>query len=666
MPRLFLRIGRFLSLLSALLFSALLVLKTTPLHAQEPMEARISSPDGKLTLSVQFGAEPRYRLEWNGKPLLLEAPLQLYLGEGGEPAFTGQPNSSRAVTRDTVIEPVVPETRSRIRDHFNGVEVSFAGGWILDLRAYDRGVAYRYRWEGAGPLMVQDETLEIRFPGDAALWYPAEDSFLTHQERVYRELVLSDVPTDTMASIPVLAAPEGLPRVLITEADLQSYPGFYLRPGRDGGLAGVFPAYPAVEEQIRDRTVRVVEREPYLARTEGPRTFPWRVFIVAEEDRELVDNTLVYQLAPGLEISDPSWIRPGKVAWDWWNASSLYGVDFRSGLNTETYLHFIDFAAENGIEYIILDEGWSDPADLEALNIQMDLPALLRHGKEKGVGIILWVVWKTLADDMEGTMDRFARWGVAGIKVDFMQRDDQPMVEYYWQVAREASERHLLVDFHGAYKPTGLRRAYPNVLTREGVMGLEHSKWSPQPTPDHNLTLPFIRMVAGPMDYTPGAMRNAQERQFNPVFDRPMSLGTRVHQMAMYVVYESPLQMLADSPSNYSNAPECLSFIVGVPTVWDETVVLTGKVGDWIALARRRGEVWYLGAMTDWVPRDLELDLSFLGDGRWEVEIFEDGANAERNAEDYRRLERTLDADRPLRIRMGPGGGWAARLTPGG
>jgi alpha-glucosidase len=354
------------------------------------------------------------------------------------------------------------------------------------------------------------------------------------------------------------------------------------------------------------------------------------------------------------------------VAWDWWNASSLIGVDFESGLNTETYLHFIDFAADHGIEYIILDEGWSDPANLRELNPDMDLSAILRRGRERGVGIILWVVWKTLEDQFDEALDQFAEWGVPGIKVDFMQRDDQPMVEYYWRVAAAAAQRHLLVDFHGAYKPTGLRRAYPNVITREGVLGLEHSKWDPQPTPKHNVTLPYIRMVAGPMDYTPGAMRNAQDQRFNAIFDRPMSLGTRVHQMAMYVVFESPLQMLADSPSNYAREPECLAYLSEVPTTWDETRVLSGSVGEWIALARRKGEEWYIGAMTDWTARDLELDLSFLTPGSWSGEVYSDGANVERNAQDYRRTDMTVNPEVPLTVHLGPGGGWVARLRPGG
>ena len=304
----------------------------------------------------------------------------------------------------------------------------------------------------------------------------------------------------------------------------------------------------------------MVDREPYIARTRGPRTFPWRVFVVAPEDADLVRSTMVWRLAAPLRIEDPSWIRPGQVAWDWWNALNLTGVDFAAGVNTDTYRYFVDFAADHGIEYVILDEGWSDPADLRQLNGDIDIEALFSHAAARGVGLIPWVVWKSLDDRLEEALDRFESWGAAGIKVDFMQRDDQPMVEYYWRVAEAAARRHLLVDFHGAYKPAGLRRAYPNVVTREGVRGLEHVKWSSHPTPEHDVTLPFIRMLAGPMDYTPGAMLNATEEQFKPVFDRPMSLGTRVHQMAMYVVYESPLQMLADSPSHYLQAYECTVF----------------------------------------------------------------------------------------------------------
>jgi alpha-glucosidase len=427
-------------------------------------------------------------------------------------------------------------------------------------------------------------------------------------------------------------------------------------------LRSRFPAYPLEEEQTRDRTVKVVERADWIARTDGKRTFPWRVFVITPDDAGLVESTLVYQLAPSCRLEDTDWIRPGKVAWDWWNAINLHGVDFRSGINTESYKYYIDFAADHGIEYVILDEGWYELGDLFAINPDMDMDALLAYAEDRGVGLILWVVWKTLDDQFLPAMDQFEKWKVAGLKVDFMQRDDQPIVNYYWKVAEESAKRHFLVDFHGSYKPAGLRRAYPNVLTREGVLGLEHVKWSKQPTPEHNVTLPFIRMLAGPMDYTPGAMLNAQEKNFHHVFDRPMSMGTRTHQLAMYVVFESPLQMLADSPSHYLQEKESLGFLSAVPTVWDETKVLAAKVSDYIAVARRHGNEWYVGAMTDWTARELTLDLSFLGEGEHSAEIFEDGINADRNARDYRRREKTLSRTTELTIHLAPGGGWAARI----
>jgi len=642
-----------------LIFPGLALLLPAAGFAQQ--EFAVSSPNGALVLTLAQTPEPLLRIDWRGAPLIL--PSRLYLALEGRvvPETGGRVTEvARRAVQDT-LRPIVPEKRAEIFDEYNEISLDFGGGWGMDLRAFDGGVAYRFTTNQTGEFLVLDELFEARFPGDPKLWLPTEDGFLTHQERIYQERTLLEVPPDTMASTPVLVAPDGLPKVLITEADLRSYPGLYLGGTAGDALRGIFPAFPASEEQVRDRTVRVVGREDFLARTEGPRTFPWRIFVVAEEDRDLVESTLVYQLASPLELADPSWIRPGKVAWDWWNASTLTGVDFRSGLNTETYLYFIDFAADHGIEYIILDEGWSDPADLGELNFDMDLRVIRMKAEERGVGLILWVVWKTLEDEFEEALDRFAEWGVAGIKVDFMQRDDQPMVEFYWRVAR-----HLLVDFHGAYKPTGLRRAYPNVITREGVLGMEHNKWSRHPTPDHDVTLPYIRMVAGPMDYTPGAMRNAQDQHFFAVFDRPMSMGTRVHQLAMYVVFESPLQMLADSPTNYTRNPECLAFLSAVPTTWDETHVLSGEVGEWIALARRKGEEWYVGAMTDWVPRDLELDLSFLGEGNWTSEAFSDGANVQTDAEDYRRTELDLDPATPLRVHLGPGGGWVARIRPGG
>ena len=641
----------------------LALVASSSVSAQDPQTFEVLSPDGRISLTVDAGADLAYRVALDGTELVAASAIALHLADGN---VIGPATTVVAVDRSDVdewLEPVVPEKQARVRDRYSALSLEFEGGWGLEARAYDDGVAFRLRADRAGPIVVASEDFAANLARDPTLWFPTEEGFLTHSERLYEQLSVSQVEPGKMAHLPVLAAwPDG-PKLAITESDLRAYPGLYLAGTGTTRLTGVFPAYPAEVEQVNDRTVRVVSREPYIASTTGPRTFPWRVFVVADEDADLIRSTMVWRLAAPLRIEDPSWIRPGQVAWDWWNALNLTGVDFEAGVNTDTYRYFVDFAAEHGIEYVILDEGWSDPADLRLLNPDIDLEALFAHARNRGVGLIPWVVWKSLDDRLDEALDQFEAWGATGIKVDFMQRDDQPMVEYYWRIAEAAARRHLLVDFHGAYKPAGLRRAYPNVVTREGVRGLEHVKWSEYPTPEHDVTLPFIRMLAGPMDYTPGAMLNATEDQFKPVFDRPMSLGTRVHQMAMYVVYESPLQMLADSPSHYLQESECTAFIVEVPTVWDETRVLEASVGDYVAVARRSGTAWFVGAMTDWEPRDMSLDTRFLGDGLWSVEVFRDGQNAARNPQDYRRETLEIEAGESLAVHLAPGGGWVARLV---
>jgi alpha-glucosidase len=385
--------------------------------------------------------------------------------------------------------------------------------------------------------------------------------------------------------------------------------------------------------------------------------------VISENDAELVQSELIYKLGPAQKIENTDWIRPGKVAWDWWNANNIYGVDFEAGVNTQTYKYYIDFASKYGLEYIILDEGWYVLGDVLKLEKDIDIQELVDYGKEKNVEIILWVVWKTLDDKLEEALDQFQTWGVKGIKIDFMQRDDQWMVNFYEKIARECAERQLLVDYHGAYKPSGLDRAYPNVITYEGVKGLENAKWSEMPDPEHNVTLPFTRMVAGAMDFTPGAMINANKKNFSIVFTEPMSPGTRCHQLAMYVVFESPLQMLADNPSNYYREPECMEFLSVVPSVWDDTKVLKAKVSDYIAVARRSGDTWYVGAMTDWDARNLDLKLDFLEDGNYTMKVWKDGMNADKHASDFAQSERSVSSNSSIQVKMAPGGGWAAIIT---
>jgi alpha-glucosidase len=495
----------------------------------------------------------------------------------------------RAVSQEII--PVIPEKYTIIKDHFNELVIIFENNYSLIFRAYNNGVAYRFNTSFNGSIKVISEQATFDFDGGNRIYFPEEEGFFSHNERIYLHMLLDTMSVGRLASLPTLITTMSSgPKILIAESALWDYPGMWVETGPKSKLNGVFPHYP-IKSQLEpesDRDMPVTKYADYIAKTEGKRSFPWRILVIAKTDTDLITNQLVYQLADELKIEDPSWIKPGKVAWDWWNANNIYGIDFTAGINTETYKYYIDFASKYGIEYIILDEGWYRLGNLLDVVPEMDVEELINYGKKKNVGIILWVIWKTLEDQLEEALDQFEKWGAAGLKVDFMQRDDQQMVKYYWKIAAEAAKRKLLVDFHGAYKPAGLRRTYPNVLTREGVKGLEHSKWGGAISPKHNLTLPFIRMVTGPMDYTPGAMINAQSENFSSIYTRPMSMGTRAHQVAMYIIYESPLQMMADSPSNYLKEPECTEFISRIPTTWDVQGFWRQELVNFLSLPEKR------------------------------------------------------------------------------
>lgn len=625
-------------------------------------EYDLFSPDKSILVKISIADKISYSVLWDEELLILPSSLSLNIREIGKLGI--EPKLKKTDTRsvDEILYPVVAVKSKQLIGRYNEISISFDQPFKVDFRAYDHGIAYRFQTGISSRILVENEEVTFRFNGDHRVYFPTEESFLTHSERLYEYLPLSSIPADKMASLPVLVDIEGGPKIAVTETGLEDYPGLYLTGSSGSDLKGLFPAVALKEKQTRDRTVEVTERADYIAETEGTRTFPWRVLVIARDDGDLIENQMIYALSPPGRIQNTSWIKPGKVAWDWWNANNLFGIDFPAGINTLTYKYYISFASRYGIEYIILDEGWSDPSDLFKVNPEIDLEEIIRYGKEKNVGVILWVVWKTLDDQLDPALDWFKKMGVKGIKVDFMQRDDQWMVNYYWKIAEQAAKRHMIVDFHGSYKPAGLRRAYPNVLTREGVRGLENTKWSKYPDPEHDLTIPFIRMLAGPMDYTPGAMINAQEKNFHPVFSRPMSLGTRCHQLAMYVVYESPLQMLADSPSHYLQEKECMEFLGPVPTVWDETRVLEASVGNYVLISRKSGEDWYVGAMTDWDSREFKLDLSFLEEGRYTALIFQDGINADKYGNDYKKIQKTVTSADSFTIQLASGGGWAAKI----
>jgi alpha-glucosidase len=629
-------------------------------------EYNVKSPDGRITLSVETATSLTVSIKYDSREIISGLSPELQLEDM---AIPGQKMSvTRAVTSSVndVLVPVVPRRNSRVPDIYNALTLRFRGGSSIDFRVYDDGVAYRFTTALKGRVTVKNELFAFSLPAGTEALYPLEKGFMSHNECAFLPASMDTIGPHHLASLPALFMTGGM-NILLSEADIHDYPGLWITGDGRGGVTGVLPAYPEEVKAYNDRNVYVTERTDYLAITSGTRTYPWRVFIITPDDARLAESELIYRLgAPQAPGSDFSWVSPGKVAWDWYNANNIYGVDFRAGLNNDTYKYYIDFASANGIEYVILDEGWYVLGDVLEQSAGFDVQELCDYAESKNVGIILWVIWKTLYDKIDEALAQYEQWGVKGIKVDFMQRDDQWMVNYYHEVAAKAAEHKMLVDFHGSYKPDGMERTWPNAITREGVKGLENNKWSNECNPEHDLTLPFTRMVAGPMDYTPGAMVNMQKRDFTPVFYRPASQGTRVHQMAMYVVFESPLQMLADSPSNYLRNQECTSFIAGVPVTWDETRVLTAKKGDFIITARRNGSTWYLAAMNDWTPFETEIDLAFLPEGRYKMEIFSDGINADRHGEDYRHLTQEATADGKINVSLAPGGGWVAKITPSG
>jgi alpha-glucosidase len=629
--------------------------------AAAPSMPQLQSPDGRIVVDIRVGDRISYDVLIDERVVLKDSRLALHL----EHVTFGPGSTLKAVTprtHDGTINPPIRIKAASLREHYNELRLELEGRAAVTFRAYNEGVAYR--WETSLPaaeVKVMNEHVAFNFTGSNFVYYPEEQSFFSHNERLFMPRALDDIAPHNLASIPAVVETGAL-KIAITDADVESYPGLWLRGTSAAGLTGAFPPYPLKEELTGDRDLRIVESANYIAKTTGTRTYPWRVMAVAYKDGDLIMNALVYLLASPSRIADTSWIKPGKVAWDWWNANNLFGVDFKAGINNQTYKHYINFAAANGLSYIILDEGWYKLGNVLDVVPEIDVEELVAYGKEKNVGIILWVIWKTLDDQLTPALDQFVKWGVRGIKVDFMQRDDQPIMDYYHKIAREAAQRKLLVDFHGAIRPALLTRTWPNLISTEGVRGNEWNKWSTHITPEHNTTLPFTRMLLGPMDYTPGATQNASRVGFSFNHYRPSSQGTRCHQLALYVVFESPLQMLADSPSHYAREPEMLKFLRAVPTEWDETKVLDAKMADYVLIARRRGAEWFVGAITDWSPRELELDFSFLPEGKFRLELWQDGINALHSPHDFKMSEQSVTRATKLKLQLAEGGGWAGRL----
>lgn len=636
-------------------------------QATRPTQASsydLRSPDERIEIRVRTVNGIRFDVLFKGRPLLQDCTASMDIDHKQLGSAGAKVTGSKERSYDQVVEPVVRQKFAKIRENYRELRLDMEGRYAVVFRAYNEGAAYRFETSLPGKVKVYSEEMHLNFPGDQIVYYPQEDSFFSHNERKYLPQHLSEIAPEFKATLPaVVDVGEGT-KVAIAESDIEDYPGLWLRGTGGNGLAAIFPPYPLKETLEKDRDFRVTQSADYIAVTGGTRTFPWRLMGVAEKDGDLLTNQLVWLLEKPSQVADTSWIKPGKVAWDWWNANNIYGVDFKSGVNTATYKYYIDFAAKYGLQYIILDEGWYKLGNLLETNPDINMEELTAYAKQKNVGIILWVIWKTLDDQLQPALDKFTAWGIKGIKVDFMQRDDQLVVNFYHKVSRETANRKMLVDFHGGQKPASMTRSWPNLISSEGVRGMEWSKWSRDAEPEHNVTLPFTRMFLGPMDYTPGAMLNASRESFWPIFNRPMSLGTRCHQLAMYVVFESPLEMLADSPSNYLREAEAMEFLAPIPTVWDDTRVLDARIADYVAVARRNGRDWYVGAMNDWTAREMEIDFSFLPEGDFAMTSYRDGVNADRYGSDYRMEKSVVNRSMKMKIKLAPGGGWAARIVP--
>ena len=632
------------------LFLLFLVLMGANLTAQE--KYTLKSPDGKITVTINTGERLSYAVTHENTVVLAESPIAMTLDNGKVLGVPAKVQSTKTNSVDQTIQAYFYK-RNEVKDQYNELVLSLKRNYKVIFRAYDDGVAYRFEIQSVKPFNIESETADFNFDEDYTAWIPyvnarkgegdfIQQQFFTSFENTYTVTPLSKMESDRLVFLPALVELKDGKKVVITEADLLNFPGLLLRNEHGKtGFSAIHAGYPKVEEQGGHNNLQYVvkERENYIAKVDGKRSFPWRCIVISENDKDLANSDMVYKLASPCRVKDLDWIKPGKVAWDWWNNWNIYGVPFKAGINNDTYKYYIDFASKYGIEYVILDEGWAvnKQADLFQVVPEIDLQELVDYGAERNVGIVLWAGYAAIDKDMEHVCQHYSEMGVKGFKVDFMDRDDQKVVDFYRRMAETAARYHLFIDFHGAYKPTGLSRTYPNVLNYEGVYGLEQAKWDDQSDLVLNeVTIPFIRMVAGSFDYTQGAMHNANRYNFRGIYTEPMSQGTRCRQLAEYVIFESPFNMLCDNPSNYQREDECTRFIAGVPTTWDETVVLDGKVGEYLVIARRKGFQWYIGAITNWEERDLELDLSVLpGFGAKSGHIFRDGPNANRAARDY-------------------------------
>lgn len=691
-------------------FTLFLLLSAAHAHSQE---YQLSSPDKKIAVSIAASGHLSWSARYNGEVILLPSAIALSLADGKTLGYKPVVTRTIPLSGKSVITAPVPVKRRLIPEEFNELTLQCKGNYSVIFRAYNDGIAYRFTTSFTDSVTVMGETADFNFSGNFQTAWPFDEPFsfgamrpalaaplgfgsaappssglgmfggpppanratngappaappafprmiqspfTTSYEYLFRDSLLASVK-DTVG-LPVYLSTQKGTKLVLTEADLHDYPNLFAAGTGKTSITAAFPPFVLKAGAGMGPMSTPAETANYIARTNGKRSYPWRVLIISPDDKSLLENDLVYKLSTAPVIAT-DWIQPGQVAWEWWHASNLFDVDFKAGINTRSYKYYIDFAAKYGVRYILIDAGWSK-------NPQVDIPAITSYGNNKNVGVMLWMSWTDLMADMPNILDTFAIWGVKGVKMDYMNRADQKMVNIFESVAQETAKRKMLIDFHGAYKPSGLNRKYPNVVNYEGVKGMEHNKLgSMRITPSHDVTILFTRMVAGPLDYTPGAMHNSTSSNFKNISSEPMSQGTRAHQAAMYIMYDAPIQMLADNPVLYMREDNYSKFLTAIPTVWDTTIGIEGKIGQYAVMARRNGQRWFLGAMGDWSARTLDIKTDFLPAGKhYTITIVADGINADHYPSDYTIQASTITAGDPLKISLMPGGGWAAIFTP--
>lgn len=634
---------------------------------------KLSSPDGKLQAEVSDGAKLTLNISADGKKLLDNVEFAMLTDKGDMGKNSTALSCDYSNHRGTI--DTVWGIEKSVKDEYNQMVINFKKFKVV-VRAFDDAVAYRFVSNlGDGKMIVNDETLNIPLSDSDKLIAHIEKGVQTSFEKPYTRLTFGELKKQNPHSVSLpLIVDKGSAKIALVESDVSNYPGLRVAAGKNGAVSKISKYPKAFKVKVHNRFAS--EFEDYIASTVASREFPWRAFIVARNDSDLADNQTVFKLAKPCAISDTSWIKPGSCVWEWWNNWNLQGVDFEAGINEQTYRYLIDFAAENSIPYVLFDAGWltgKDAGEMVETDEKLaegktfiDVKGLIDYAKSKDVKVILWVLAKSMEKYPQKAFDVMKGWGADGLKIDFTDRDDQTAMEFYENMARMAAERQMVIDMHGCAKPVGQFRTWPNLINFEGVLGGEVNKWSKAITPSHNIDLVFTRMLMGPMDYTPGGLRNTAKGDFSPCYNFPEVQGTRAHQAAMYVVYFAPLQMLCDSASEYLKSPEILKFMAETPTTWDETKVLEGKIGKYVVIARRSGEDWYIGGMCDWDGKEVDIDLSkiLLPDTEYKAEIISDGANAGRVGTDFKYCVKSLTSADKLKLKMVPGGGFAVKLSP--